>query len=81
MQKTCPRCSTIFECNNHNIADCHCIYISLDARQLEYIGDNYPDCLCNSCLQDVKDGFYSFGINPLFASNNHLFNMYHSCAI
>ena len=66
MQKTCPRCDAVFECNNHNIADCQCIYIPLDARQLKYIGDNYTDCLCNSCLQDIKDCFYTFGINPNF---------------
>ena len=75
MEKICPRCNARFECRNDHIMDCQCINVSLDARQLEYIGSHYVDCLCLSCLQDVKDGFYTIGINPKY-SNQKQFNHY-----
>ena len=64
MEKICPRCKTLFDCKFDNLADCHCVNVDLDARQLEYIADHYGDCLCHSCLQDVKDGFYANSVNP-----------------
>ena len=66
MEKTCPRCNAAFECRHTNLIDCHCVTITLDTLQLEYVGNNYTDCLCHSCLQDIKDSFYTNGINPKF---------------
>ena len=70
MEKTCPRCNTAFECRHANLIDCHCVTIPLDTLQLEYIGNNYADCLCHSCLQDIKDNFYAIGVNPIMRKNN-----------
>jgi hypothetical protein len=36
----------------------------LDANQLEYIKQNYADCLCHSCLLEVKNHFYAIDVNP-----------------
>lgn len=65
--KICPRCNASFECRHDNLKDCWCVDVSLDEQQLEYIGNNYADCLCHSCLQDIKDSFYTDGINPKFS--------------
>lgn len=66
MKKICPRCKTLFECQHDNLSDCHCGTVTLDKQQLAYIGNHYNNCLCNSCLQEIKYGFYAFGVNPKF---------------
>ena len=66
MNKRCPRCNTSFECRHNDIANCHCAGIGLDAQQRAFIKQNYADCLCNSCLQIIKNDFYTIGINPLY---------------
>jgi uncharacterized protein YjdB len=58
MNKICPRCKAEFECRHDNLMECSCITVTLDAQQLRFIGENYEDCLCLSCLRDVKEGFY-----------------------
>ncbi|MCS2422746.1 MULTISPECIES: cysteine-rich CWC family protein [Bacteroides] len=53
MKKVCPRCGAAFECRHDNIRLCHCASVKLDAFQYAYIKENYTDCLCHSCLEDI----------------------------
>ena len=54
-QKTCPRCNKAFECNAGNIGDCQCNGISLTPEERAFIAENYIDCLCRSCLLELKE--------------------------
>jgi hypothetical protein len=66
MTKTCPHCKATFDCSHDNLTDCHCVTVPLDEQQLAYIRENYDDCLCNACLQNIIYSFYALGINPKF---------------
>jgi hypothetical protein len=68
--KKCPRCNTYFNCLHDDISNCHCAGVALDAQQLLFIKQNYAGCLCNTCLQTIKNNFYTFGINPMFKNTN-----------
>jgi hypothetical protein len=63
MDKICERCGTPFKCYHDDVLNCHCALIALDAQQREYIGQNYDDCLCHACLQEIKIGFYALDVN------------------
>lgn len=54
-QKNCPRCNKGFECNAGNISDCQCNDISLTAEEKALIQEKYTDCLCRSCLLELKE--------------------------
>jgi len=54
-QKNCPRCIKAFECNAGNIGDCQCNVISLTAEERDFITEKYTDCLCRSCLLELKN--------------------------
>ncbi len=73
MKKKCLRCNNCFECLHNNMKDCWCTAITLDNQQLKYVADNYTDCMCNSCLQEIKKGFYTIAINPVYAKNKQSF--------
>lgn len=52
--KACPRCAREFECKSGSILLCHCQTILITPEQLEYISNQYDDCLCHSCLLDLR---------------------------
>ena len=52
--KICPRCNKSFECNAINIAKCQCSTINLSAEENDFLQMNYKDCLCLSCLKQIK---------------------------
>ncbi len=52
--KRCPRCATEFECKTGSILLCQCSKVEMTAEQLEYSNTKYDDCLCLSCLIDLR---------------------------
>ena len=53
-KKHCPRCESEFECKTGSILLCQCSQIEMTAEQLEYSCTQYNDCLCLSCLQNLR---------------------------
>ena len=53
-KKSCPRCHTEFECKTGSILLCQCSQIEMSAEQLEYSNSQYDDCLCLSCLKELR---------------------------
>ena len=53
-KKQCPRCNNGFECKTGSILLCQCSKIELTAEQLEYCNTQYDDCLCLSCLKELR---------------------------
>jgi hypothetical protein len=66
MDKICERCGKYFDCSHNDVSNCLCASIELDAQQLEYIEQNYSDCLCHACLMEIKSGFYAVEVNPKY---------------
>ena len=56
-KKQCPRCSAEFECKTGSILLCQCSKIEMTAEQLEYSNSQYDDCLCLSCLNELRTEF------------------------
>jgi cysteine-rich CWC protein len=56
-KKQCPRCLTEFECKTGSILLCQCSKIEMSAEQLEYSNCQYDDCLCLSCLKELRSEF------------------------
>ena len=54
MTKTCPRCGKTFECV-HSI-DCWCVKVKLTDATKAYLKENYSDCLCKDCLNEINEG-------------------------
>ena len=52
MTKTCPRCGKTFECV-HSI-DCWCVKVKLTDATKAYLKENYSDCLCKDCLNEIN---------------------------
>jgi len=54
--KTCPRCEKEFECHSSAMFLCQCNQVELDEDVMEQLSDNYDDCICLKCLQQVLAG-------------------------
>lgn len=67
-KKQCPRCATEFECKTGSILLCQCSKIEMTAEQLEYSNSQYDDCLCLSCLKELRTEF------NLLSHNNNIKN-------
>ena len=52
--KHCPRCQSEFECKSGSILLCQCQAIALSSLQRDYIYANFDDCLCVSCLVELR---------------------------
>ena len=52
--KQCPRCESEFECKTGAVLLCQCSKIEMTVEQLEYSSTQYDDCLCLSCLNDLR---------------------------
>ena len=55
--KLCGRCEQSFECKVGNILECQCYGVSMSDEEKKFIADNYNDCLCRRCLEDIKTEF------------------------
>lgn len=66
MKKVCTRCGVKFQCKHPANSLCCCKSAKLDAKQIEYLKENYDDCLCLECLKLLRDNFYVCEVNPKF---------------
>ena len=55
--KGCGRCQAPFECKVGNILECQCYGVSMSIEEKKFISDNYSDCLCRRCLEEIKMEF------------------------
>jgi hypothetical protein len=55
--KQCARCHSLFECKSGSIMLCQCQTVVLSAEQLEYINQQYEDCLCGRCLLELRSEY------------------------
>jgi len=53
-QKRCPRCQALFECKSGSIQLCQCQTVYLTQEHLDYVSEQYTDCLCAACLKVVR---------------------------
>lgn len=58
--KQCPRCAVDFECKSGSILLCQCQTIYLTSEQVDYVGAQYNDCLCVTCLQELCEEFEQY---------------------
>jgi hypothetical protein len=59
-EKICPRCGNGFECKLGSITECQCSGISLNDEERAFIEERYDDCLCRSCLVELKSRYIFF---------------------
>ena len=52
--KNCPRCRQPFECKVGSILLCQCSSVLLTEAERTYIHARYTDCLCASCMIDLR---------------------------
>lgn len=52
--KYCPRCTESFECKVGSIDLCQCSTVQFDSSEIEFMKQNYDDCICVSCMQKVS---------------------------
>lgn len=57
--KECPRCGNVFECKVGNIAECQCRTVTLNQEELDYLRDNFEDCLCAECMKLAKVEYHN----------------------
>ena len=53
-EKQCPRCQKTFECKAGSITQCQCAQIQLSEELTLKIEQQYSDCLCLQCLQELQ---------------------------
>jgi len=59
-QKLCSRCEQPFECKAGTISQCLCNAVVLTAEERAFIEERYKDCLCVTCLKDLKNKYVFF---------------------
>ncbi len=57
--KHCPKCKTTFECKVGSIMLCQCSTVQLTAEEIEFIQQQYDDCLCASCMKQLKAEYHN----------------------
>lgn len=55
--KRCPRCYSGFECKSGTILLCQCQEIILNEGELKFIEERFEECLCLSCLVDLRSEY------------------------
>ncbi|MEO0581583.1 MAG: cysteine-rich CWC family protein [Bacteroidota bacterium] len=53
----CPRCGKQFECKVGSVLLCQCSTVELTGVEREYLQELYDDCLCVSCIKELKAAF------------------------
>jgi Cysteine-rich CWC len=65
-QKKCPRCNASFECKVGNITECQCYGVIFTMEERAFLESKYEDCLCRTCLLELKDRYLLFKEKYLF---------------
>ncbi len=55
----CSRCNGEYICKPKNISECDCMKIRTSPEELEYIASKFSDCVCNTCIKDLKQDYLS----------------------
>jgi len=58
--KSCPRCQRLFECRAGDITNCQCYGIKLTTEEKMFIEERFQDCLCGTCLSELKNKYILF---------------------
>ena len=56
-KKYCPCCRIRFECKVGSILLCQCTSVPLTEGERNYLHEKYEDCLCASCMKELKVEF------------------------
>ena len=56
-RKQCPRCKGGFECKSGSILLCQYSKIEMSSEQLEYTSTQFDECLCLSCLKELRSEY------------------------
>lgn len=59
-EKYCPRCGRPFACKPGDITHCQCYAIQLSGEERAFIEERFQDCLCQNCLQELKQHYIFF---------------------
>jgi hypothetical protein len=70
----CPRCRANFECKVGSISLCQCSTVSLTVGESQYIGENYKECLCATCMVEMKKEYNAKQLAQKFNQISTLFN-------
>ncbi|RYY11406.1 MAG: hypothetical protein EOO04_35285 [Chitinophagaceae bacterium] len=58
--KQCERCGREFQCMPGKISECRCSQVQLSHEERIFLKNEFSDCLCNTCLHDLKTKFASW---------------------
>ena len=53
--KKCAKCNAEFSCNDSGNS-CWCNHHQLTQKQLDFLKENYNNCLCESCITEFSEG-------------------------
>lgn len=68
MKKKCVRCASAFVCREDRSELCQCKRVYMVPGSMDFVRDNFDNCLCASCLAEISKSFNAFGVNPKFAT-------------
>ncbi len=54
----CIRCNKLHFCTGTPL--CPCFDLPVPKEILEYISDNYEECLCNDCIKELEFKIFGF---------------------
>lgn len=55
----CVRCNTRITCLPNDISHCDCSKVSLTVEEYRYINSLHQNCVCNKCLEELKNEYHS----------------------
>lgn len=55
----CVRCGIRITCLPNDINHCDCNKVNLTSEEYRYINSLYQNCVCNSCLEELKNEYHS----------------------
>ncbi|MHB1107404.1 MAG: cysteine-rich CWC family protein [Lutibacter sp.] len=58
-EKYCSSCNDVFECKVGSILICQCTTITLNEKERDYMPEKYDDCLCASCMREVRAEYHN----------------------
>ncbi|WP_461396789.1 cysteine-rich CWC family protein [Flavitalea sp.] len=57
IEKVCERCGRGFICRAGKIKECQCSQVQLSDAERIFISEQFRNCLCKDCLEDLKTKF------------------------
>ncbi|MXV50846.1 hypothetical protein GS399_07655 [Pedobacter sp. HMF7647] len=51
---SCERCRSRIECKANSFTKCQCSTVQLKLNEVQYVSENYDDCLCARCLTELQ---------------------------